>query len=130
MSWQAYVDSSLVATGNADKGAIYSAAGDSVWAVTPGFDIKEPEAKTLVAALAGGAAAEKLWTDGLHIAGERYVVTKAEGRSIYGRKGKDGIVICKTTQAILIAHYGETTLAGNAALTVEKLADYLVGLGY
>jgi hypothetical protein len=50
------------------------------------IQIKEPEAKTLVAALAGGAAAEKLWTDGLHIAGERYVVTKAEGRSIYGRK--------------------------------------------
>lgn len=42
--------------------------------------------KTLVAALAGGAAADALWTDGIHIAGERFVVTKAEGRSIYGRK--------------------------------------------
>jgi hypothetical protein len=40
----------------------------------------------LVAALKGGSAADKLWTDGLHIGGERYVVTKAEDRSIYGRK--------------------------------------------
>jgi len=39
-------------------------------------------------------------------------------------------VICKTTQAILVAHYGENVQAGNAAATVEKLADYLVGLGY
>lgn len=45
-------------------------------------------------------------------------------------QGKSGIVICKTTQAILIAHYGENVQAGNAAQTVETLADYLVKLGY
>ena len=45
-------------------------------------------------------------------------------------QGKEGIVIAKTTQAILIAHYGETVIAGNAATTVEQLADYLVKLGY
>lgn len=42
--------------------------------------------KDIVAALGGGAAADKLWTDGLHVAGERYVVFRVEGRSIYGRK--------------------------------------------
>jgi hypothetical protein len=42
--------------------------------------------KAIVAALSGGAAADKLWTDGLHVGGERYVVFKVEGRSIYGRK--------------------------------------------
>jgi len=130
MSWQAYVDSSLVGSGHADKAAIYSAAGDSVWATSPGFKVEPAEMKTIVAALAGGAAADKLWTDGLHVAGERYVVFKVEGRSIYGRKGKEGIVICKTTQAILLAHYGENVQAGNAATTVEQLADYLVKLGY
>jgi profilin len=39
-------------------------------------------------------------------------------------------VIVKTTQALLIAHYGENVQAGNSATTVEKLADYLIGLGY
>jgi len=130
MSWQAYVDSSLVGSGHLDKAAIFSAAGDSVWATTPGFTISPAEMKTLVAALAGGAAADKLWTDGLHIAGTRYVVFKVEGRSIYGRQGREGVVICKTTQAVLIAHYGENVIAGNAATTVEQLADYLVKAGY
>lgn len=114
--------------------------------------------KNIVAALGGGAAADKLWTDGLYVAGERYVVFKVEGRSIYGRKvsfpnspicsllgarqallpwansdvlqGKEGVVIAKTTQAIIVSHYGENGVAGNAAQTVENLADYLVGLGY
>jgi len=116
--------------------------------------------KAIIAALGGGAATDKIWGEGVHITGEKYVVTKAEDRSIYGRKvsffipscpsylqpaallrnskrlicgllqGKEGVVICKTTQAILIAHYGENVQAGNAAATVEKLADYLVGLGY
>ena len=45
-------------------------------------------------------------------------------------QGKEGILICKTTQAILIAHYGENVMAGNAAQTVEKLADYLISVGY
>jgi profilin len=39
-------------------------------------------------------------------------------------------VIAKTTQAIIISHYGEEVQAGAAAKTVEDLADYLVGLGY
>jgi hypothetical protein len=39
MSWQAYVDDSLIKSGKIDKGAIFSAAGDSVWAVTPGFNV-------------------------------------------------------------------------------------------
>jgi len=130
MSWQAYVDSSLVGSGHLDKAAIVSAAGDSVWATTAGFTISPTEMKAVVAALTEKAATEKLWTDGIHIAGERFVVFKAEDRSIYGRKGREGIIICKTTQAILVAHYGENVIAGNAATTVEQLADYLVKAGY
>jgi len=128
MSWQAYVDSSLVSSGHVDKGAIYSAAGDSVWAATPGFTVSATEMKEVVAAL--GGVVDKLYAEGLHVAGERFVVTKAEDRSIYARKGREGVVICKTKQAILVAHYGENVIAGNAALTVEQLADYLVNLGY
>lgn len=39
-------------------------------------------------------------------------------------------MIAKTTQAIIISHYGEDVQAGAAATTVEALADYLVGQGY
>lgn len=45
-------------------------------------------------------------------------------------QGREGIVIVKTTQAILIAHYGDGMIAGNAATTVEQLADYLIKTGY
>ncbi|KFX88571.1 hypothetical protein V495_08198 [Pseudogymnoascus sp. VKM F-4514 (FW-929)] len=130
MSWQAYVDTSLVGSGDADKAALVSAAGDSVWAKTAGFEVSPTEMKNIVAALAGGKAADELWQNGIHVAGERYVVFKVEGRSIYGRKGKEGVVIVKTTQAIIISHYGENTQAGPAAKTVEDLADYLINLGY
>lgn len=45
-------------------------------------------------------------------------------------QGREGIVIVKTTQAILIGHYGDGVQAGNAASTVENLGDYLVKSGY
>ncbi len=45
-------------------------------------------------------------------------------------QGKDGIVIVKTTLAILVAHHPETVQSGPAANTVEQLGDYLIGVGY
>lgn len=76
----------MVGSGHADKAAIVSAAGDSVWATSSNFEIKPDEMKTIVGALSDSKVADTLWTDGLHVAGERYVVFKVEGRSIYGRK--------------------------------------------
>ena len=45
-------------------------------------------------------------------------------------QGREGVVIVKTTKAILVTHYPETVQPGAAANTVEQLADYLVGVGY
>lgn len=45
-------------------------------------------------------------------------------------QGREGVVIVKTTQAILVTHYPETVQPGVAANTVEQLADYLVKVGY
>ena len=50
--------------------------------------------------------------------------------SMFISQGKEGIMIVKTQQAILITHYPETVQPGAAATTVEQLADYLVGVGY
>jgi len=128
MSWQAYVDSSLVGSGHIDKGAIYSIKGDSVWATSPGFTISAAEMQEVVAGLSGKP--DNLYSNGLHVAGQKYVLNKVDERSLYARKGKEGLVIVKTTQAILIGHYGENTHAGNSASVVEKLADYLISTGY
>lgn len=46
------------------------------------------------------------------------------------QQGRTGIVVVKTKQAVLVAFYGESKVAGNATQTVEALADYLIKLGY
>lgn len=131
MSWQAYVDSSLVGSGHIDKGAIISAAGDSVWATSPSFTVKPDEMKALVNILNNtGDAVDKAHAEGVHVNGERFVVTRIEDRSMYCRLGRTGIVVVKTKQAVLVGHYGENVQAGNAAQTVEALADYLIKVGY
>ncbi|KAI1779757.1 Profilin/allergen [Hypoxylon cercidicola] len=131
MSWQAYVDSSLVGSGHLDKGAIISAAGDSVWATSAGFTVKPEEMQNLVAILnKTGGAVDKAHADGIHVAGERYVVFRIEDRSVYGRQGRTGICVVKTKQAIIIGHYGEAQTVGNSTQTVEALADYLIKAGY
>jgi profilin len=45
-------------------------------------------------------------------------------------QGREGVVIVKTTQAILVTHYPETVQPGAATNTVETLGDYLVKVGY
>lgn len=46
------------------------------------------------------------------------------------RQGREGIVVVKTKQAILVTHYPETVQPGSAANTVEQLGDYLIKMGY
>ncbi|KAH7328123.1 profilin [Stachybotrys elegans] len=131
MSWQAYIDSSLVGSGHIDKGAILSAAGDSAWASSSDFQLKPEEMKVIASIVGGDAGAkDKAFADGLYIAGNRYVMARAEDRSIYARSGRLGVAIAKTKQAIVVGHHGETAIAGNATSTVESLADYLIGQGY
>ncbi|KAK3075861.1 profilin, required for normal timing of actin polymerization in response to thermal stress [Teratosphaeriaceae sp. CCFEE 6253] len=134
MSWQAYIDQSLVGTHNLDKAAIFSAAGDSVWATSLAFNVSPQEMQAVVAAYADPGdrttGVKKVQSEGLHIAGERFVVLKADERSVYGKKGREGVVIVKTTQALLVTHYPESVQPGVAANTVEQLADYLIKVGY
>ncbi|PHH71143.1 hypothetical protein CDD80_5487 [Ophiocordyceps camponoti-rufipedis] len=131
MSWQSYVDSSLVGSGHVDKGALISLAGDSTWATSPGFELKPNEMKVIASIVTGdNDAMTKAYSDGLYLAGSRYVMARAEDGKIYARSGKLGVAIAKTTQAIVIGHHGENQVAGNATSTVESLAQYLIGLKY
>ncbi|KAI9681506.1 MAG: profilin, required for normal timing of actin polymerization in response to thermal stress [Caeruleum heppii] len=130
MSWQEYVDSSLVGTGNLDRAAILNAEGTSVWASSKGFTVAPEEIKEVIAAYNDKGSVKAVQSNGFYIAGDRYVVIKADDRSLYGRKGKEGVVIVKTNMAILVTHYPETVQPGAAANTVEQLGDYLIGVGY
>lgn len=126
MSWNAYTDS-LISTGKIDKAAIYSAAGDSLWAASGGFQIAAQE----ITNIAGGYAdASQLQAHGLRVEGEKYFLLKSDERSIYGKQDDRGIIAVKTKQAILVAHYPSGVQAQEATAVVEKLADYLISLGY
>ncbi|GAB7364577.1 hypothetical protein MBLNU230_g5384t1 [Neophaeotheca triangularis] len=128
-----YTLQGLVGTGNVDKAAIFNNEGNSVWATSAGFTVSPQEMQEVVTAYKDKGDAQgvkQVQSTGLHVGGERFVVLKADDRSIYGKKGREGVVIVKTQQAILVTHYPETVQPGSAANTVEQLADYLIGVGY
>jgi profilin len=130
MSWQTYIDKTLLESGHLDQAAIVSLDGSSTWATSSGFTISPEEGKAIAAVLTTKEAKDSAFAEGFHVSGQRYVATKAEDRSLYGRQGRTGIAIAKTAQTIIIGHYGEQHTAGNAANVVEKLADYLIGQGF
>ncbi|CAO3609305.1 unnamed protein product [Cunninghamella blakesleeana] len=126
MSWQNYVDSNLVGTGHVSQGAIIGAAG-GVWAKSPNFNLTDSEVATLVK---NYGDLPKFREEGIHLAGQKYITIKSEDRSVYGKKGADGVCCVKTGQAILIGVFKEGTQPGNCAKVVEGLADYLITSGY
>lgn len=126
MSWQAYTDN-LIGTGKIDQAALYSRAGDSLWAQSNGYQLGAQE----IASIAKGFDdPDSLFGSGLHLLGVKYFVLRADDKSIYGKQDAQGVVIVRTKQAILIAHYPATTLPNEATPIVEKLADYLISVGY
>ncbi|KAK9459313.1 profilin [Lipomyces oligophaga] len=126
MSWQAYIEN-LTGSRNVDKAAIYSKAGDSVWAKSAGFEIAASEISEI---RDGFDNPTGLQTKGLHVEGVKYFLLRSDERSIYGKKGAEGLIIVRTKQAILVAHYPDGVQPGNATKIVEQLADYLISVGY
>jgi len=127
MSWQEYVDTSLVGTGKLDRAAIFGIVGPSPWARSPGFDISLEEVQCVIKAFDKPDEAQ---SSGLHVQGKKYLFQSLKDQSLYLRKDKEGICIVKTKQAILISHYPETVQLSEAASVVGQLADYLESVGY
>ncbi|EHK21313.1 uncharacterized protein TRIVIDRAFT_70330 [Trichoderma virens Gv29-8] len=131
MSWQAFVDTSLVGTGNIAKGAILSLAGDSAWATSTDLTIQPAEMKVIADIVSKNADAEaKAYAEGLYIAGQRFVLTRVDEGDLYARAGREGVAIAASKQAIVVGIHSETTQAGNATLVVTALADHLKKTGY
>jgi len=126
MSWQAYVDTNLVGSGKISKAAIVGQQG-GIWAATAGFTLAQDEQNALLTAHAN---AEKTQSSGLRVAGEKYFTLSANERSVYGKKGANGIIVVKTKQAILVCVYEAPIQAPEATPVAEGLADYLISVGY
>lgn len=126
MSWQVYVE--RLVGDHIDKAAIISTAGDSVWATSAGFKLEPAEMKAIADILSNAPGArDRAHADGIHIGGERYVVTVIDDGTIYARQGRSGICIAKSQvhQAILVGHHNEQAIAGNAVAATGALADWL-----
>lgn len=55
--------------------------------------------KEVVSGLSGST--DNLYANGLHVAGQRYVLTKAEGRSLYARKVRLYFLFCEGCSALV-----------------------------
>ncbi|KAB8222496.1 putative profilin Pfy1 [Aspergillus novoparasiticus] len=120
--WQGYVDSSLMGSGQFDKAAILSHDLSDTEAKSPKFEISAQELQGLAAAYADSAAA---MANGIIVGGEKFVAIRADDRSLYGKKGKEGIIVVKAKSCVMVAHHGEDVQTTNAATVVENLVDYI-----
>ncbi|THH26774.1 hypothetical protein EUX98_g7414 [Antrodiella citrinella] len=128
MSWQTYVDSSLVGSGKIARAAILGQAG-GVWATSAGYNLSDEEQKAIVHAFND---LEGVRTKGFRAANRKFFTLQAVegGRSIYGKIGADGCILVKTKQAVLVAEYAAPTQAPEATPVVETVADWLIAAGF
>jgi len=96
-------------------------------AASAGFNVTKDECVAIMQAFKDATA---LRSNGMKVATEKYFVIKADDRSVYGKKQATGVVVVKTTKALLIGTYDDKIQPGNCANVVEKLADYLIEQGY
>ena len=125
--FQAYIDTSLIGSGNMTSAAILGSTDASYWAYG-GDAIPQPdEAAHIVKALTDPALAQG---SGITIAGQKYFVLRAEEGKIYCKLGAGGACIVSSKQAALVGVYTEGTNPANCNMTVESIAKYLSDAGY
>jgi profilin len=123
-SWQAYADN-LTAQGLV-KAAVFGPDG-GVWAKSANLNLSTQEAVTTAQLFNNPGQAQAA---GIQVDGVKYLVIKADARSLYGKKGTGGVVLVKTTQAVVLGIYDDKLQPGKATTVVEKLADSLIENGY
>ena len=84
---QAYTDN-LIANGKVDKAALYSRAGDALWAQSGSFELQQPEITEIAK---GFDSAEGLQTSGLR-SRPKVLLLRADDRSIYGKHEAEGVI--------------------------------------
>uniref|UniRef100_T1IN74 Profilin n=1 Tax=Strigamia maritima TaxID=126957 RepID=T1IN74_STRMM len=126
MSWQDYVDKQLLASKCVTQAAIAGHDGN-VWAKSEGFNVNKEE---LAKVLTSFDDTSILTSSGVKLAGERYIYLSGDDKIIRAKRGKIGVHVMKTKQAMVVALYEDPIQPQQCALVVEKLGDYLVSCGY
>eukprot|EP01126_Amoeba_proteus_P060502 TRINITY_DN8006_c0_g1_i1.p1 TRINITY_DN8006_c0_g1~~TRINITY_DN8006_c0_g1_i1.p1 ORF type:complete len:129 (-),score=21.26 TRINITY_DN8006_c0_g1_i1:62-448(-) len=128
MSWQGYVDSSLVGTGHVKFGAIFGIEDKTLWAYSSELElITQAEMSNIIAAFKN---LDALRSNGCFLASQKYLVLQGDESNIFLKKGAGGGTIVKTNLCVIIAIYGEGQAPGQCNTAAGKLADYLIENGY
>ena len=134
--------------------AIYGLDGNA-WATSPGFALysyqfdmpqedgttKKVNVEEFKAVLAATGGNRKGSEAGIRIANQKYMFVKhnPENSSVYlAREGGGGAVAIKTNQTVTIGVWnkaavmsnGQPQTAGDCAILVEKMGEYLIANGY
>mmetsp|Transcript_7229 Transcript_7229/g.23859 ORF Transcript_7229/g.23859 Transcript_7229/m.23859 type:complete len:128 (-) Transcript_7229:74-457(-) len=122
MSWQAYVDDNLLASGMVTSAGIYDLQGNP-WAYSAGFAAQVAE---VAAVSAHFAAPSGLAATGATIAGVKYMFVRGEENAeIYVKKGAEGVVFYRCNTCIIVGHHSDKIQPGQCSSTVAKLGDFL-----
>ncbi|EKV06717.1 Profilin [Penicillium digitatum PHI26] len=109
-------------SGQFDKAGILAADFSGVEAASPGFALSQEEINSLITAY---TSSDQAFASGFSLCGEKFVTIRADERSLYGKKGKEGVIIARASSCTIIAHHTEAVQTPNAATVVENLVDYL-----
>ncbi|KAH8404893.1 hypothetical protein KR222_009278 [Zaprionus bogoriensis] len=71
-----------------------------------------------------------LTSNGVTLAGQRYIYLSGTDRVVRAKLGRSGVHCMKTTQAVIVSIYEDPVQPQQAASVVEKLGDYLITCGY
>lgn len=126
VSWQEFVDNSLVGSGKICAGAILSHDG-SVWAISPSLKLTPEESKKLCSAFLDPT---EIRAEGFRVSGTKYITIMSTEKEIYGKAGACGICCVKTKQTVVVGLYDEKTVSGEATKVVGSVADYLLSVNY
>lgn len=126
MTWDAYISDQLLGSGNVKEAAIIGHDGNT-WANSAGFTISQDEATKMVAAF---TSPDDMRASGMYVAGKKFFFLSNTEDVLRGKKEKQGIHVAKTSTAIIVAVYEEPIQPGQAATTVESLADYFRSVNY
>eukprot|EP00201_Polytomella_parva_P019771 CAMPEP_0175041314 /NCGR_PEP_ID=MMETSP0052_2-20121109/1836_1 /TAXON_ID=51329 ORGANISM="Polytomella parva, Strain SAG 63-3" /NCGR_SAMPLE_ID=MMETSP0052_2 /ASSEMBLY_ACC=CAM_ASM_000194 /LENGTH=130 /DNA_ID=CAMNT_0016303795 /DNA_START=63 /DNA_END=455 /DNA_ORIENTATION=+ len=130
MSWDQWVSNNLMCAVDEDGNTLTSAAilghDGGVWAQSENFPaITEEEVATIIALLDGTK------TPSITLGGNKYIVLFSDESLLRGRKDKEGVILSRTQQALVVGIYTEpNVIAPKCQKLVDSLAENLTNMGY
>ncbi|XP_066924250.1 profilin-4-like [Clytia hemisphaerica] len=119
---QTLLQECLVSTGHVECCAIFRRKDILLRANSNGFTLSIQEMEDLSNTFSN---LSETHSRGILLKDTNYKVIRADKYSIYGKKGKEGLVMIRTSILIILALYSADMYPSIVVEAVEKLGDYL-----